>query len=692
VGALDLAFSPTLPLWALLALAAATLLLAGLGVARRARGVWLRLLFAAVLLTALAQPALVREQREGLDDLALVVVDRSPSQRIGERREQTDAALERLRESLEALPATEVRVVESSGHQPGGDGGTRLFGEIGRALTEVSRERVGAVFMIGDGQVHDVPEEVDRLGLDAPFHLLRSGEDEEADRRLTLVSAPSYGLVGRPLELTLRVDDLPEPRPGEIAQVRLSIDGREVERLPLPLGEERSVTFELERRGPAVVEVEVEAGPDELTLVNNRAAAIVNGVRDRLRVLLVSGEPHLGERAWRNILKSDPSVDLVHFTILRPPEKQDGTPIRELALIAFPTRELFELKLHEFDLVIFDRYRRRGVLPSTYYDNVARYVEGGGALLEAAGPATATPMSIHRTPLRAVLPGEPTGRVIERGFRPRVTEVGLRHPVTADLEGGTPDDSGEPSWGRWFRMIESSPLEGEVVMSGVDGLPLLQLARVGEGRVAQINSDQMWLWSRGFEGGGPQAELLRRTAHWLMKEPDLEEEDLRARVEGGELVVTRRSLSEDPAEVEVSLPGGERLRLPLEAEGPGLARGRLPAEETGLYRVADGERVALAPAGPVNPREFEDPRATDALLQPVMAATGGTFAALSNEGVPALRKVAPGRDRHGPGWMGVVGRGAYLVTGVERVPLLPGLLVLLLALGALLAAWHREGR
>jgi len=691
VGALDLAFSPLLPLWALGALAAAALLLAGLGVARRARGVWLRLLFAAVLLAALAQPALVREQREGLDDLVLVVVDRSPSQRIGERTEQTDAALAELRERLEALPGTELRVIESSGHQPGGDGGTRLFGEIGRALTEVSRERVGAVFMIGDGQVHDLPEEVGRLGIDAPFHLLRSGEDDEADRRLTLVSAPSYGLVGRPLELTLRVDDLPEPRPGEIAQVRLSIDGREVERLPLPLGEERTVTFELERRGPAVVEVEVEAGPDELTLINNRAAAIVNGVRDRLRVLLVSGEPHLGERAWRNILKSDPSVDLVHFTILRPPEKQDGTPIRELALIAFPTRELFELKLHEFDLVIFDRYRRRGVLPSTYYDNVARYVEAGGALLEAAGPATATPMSIHRTPLRAVLPGEPTGRVIERGFRPRVTEVGERHPVTAALEGaGNGED--EPSWGRWFRMIEISPLAGEVVMSGADELPLLQLARVGEGRVAQINSDQMWLWSRGFEGGGPQAELLRRTAHWLMKEPDLEEEDLRARVERDELVVTRRSLDEEPAEIEVTLPDGERLRLPLEAAGPGLARGRLPVEEVGLYRVTDGERVALAPAGPVNPKEFEDPRATDALLQPVMAATGGTFAALSNEGVPALRKVRPGRDRHGPGWMGVVDHGAYLVTGVERVPLMPALLVLVLALGALLAAWHREGR
>ena len=98
----------------------------------------------------------------------------------------------------------------------------------------------------------------------------------------------------------------------------------------------------------------------------------INGVRDRLRVLLVSGEPHAGERTWRNLLKSDASVDLVHFTILRPPEKQDGVPVDELSLIAFPTRELFIEKIEDFDLIIFDRYRRRGILPSLYLENIAQ--------------------------------------------------------------------------------------------------------------------------------------------------------------------------------------------------------------------------------------------------------------------------------------------------------------------------------
>src|SRR5690606_9624395 len=267
----------------------------------------------------------------------------------------------------------------------------------------------------------------------------------------------------------------------------------------------------------------VETAPDELTSRNNRAVLMVNGVRDRLRVLLVSGEPHAGERTWRNILKSDPSVDLVHFTILRPPEKQDGTPIRELSLISFPTRELFQTKLDEFDLIIFDRYRRRGVLPDVYLQNVAEYVEEGGAVLAASGPAFATPLSLYRTPLGRILPGRPTGEVLVEGFKPQLTDEGRRHPVTADLSGGQQED---PAWGRWFRLVGAEAERGSTVMQGPGGEPVLLLDRVGEGRVAQLLSDHAWLWTRGFEGGGPQAELLRRVAHWLMKEPDLEEEDL----------------------------------------------------------------------------------------------------------------------------------------------------------------------
>jgi hypothetical protein len=417
---------------------------------------------------------------------------------------------------------------------------------------------------------------------------------------------------------------------------------------------------------------------------------VVNGVRDRLRVLLVSGEPHAGERAWRNILKSDPSVDLVHFTILRPPEKQDGTPIRELSLIAFPTRELFEVKLDEFDLIIFDRYRRRGVLPSIYLENVANYVENGGALLEAVGPTFATPLSLYRTPLGRVLPAEPTGQIYEAGFHPQVTELGNRHPVTAGLDGAAAP-GGTPSWGRWFRQIEGDSIRGDILMQGIQNSPLLILDRFGEGRVAQMMSDHMWLWSRGFEGGGPQAELLRRISHWLMKEPDLEEEDLRAQVRGGQLQIIRRSLSIAQPQVTVTLPSGEARTLTLTPEDAGRSSATLAAEENGLYHVTDGRLTTLAAAGPLNPLELRDPRSSGALVEPLAEESGGTVWRLAGDELPALRKVAADRDRHGRGWIGLKRGGGYVVTGVLQIPVLPALLVLCLSLAAAVLAWQREG-
>ncbi len=562
--------------------------------------------------------------------------------------------------------------------------------ELGAGIAQAAAV-VAGIILISDGQIHDLPESVESLGIEAPIHLLLTGRENEGDRHLMVTQAPSFGIVGDQLTLKVRVDDLVDE--GESGRGRLILrqDGRVTQSMDVRIGVEKEIPFELEHRGPTVLEIEVTPGPEELTLTNNRAAVVVNGVRDRLRVLLVSGEPHAGERAWRNILKSDPSVDLVHFTILRPPEKQDGTPIRELSLIAFPTRELFEVKLDEFDLIIFDRYRRRGVLPSIYLDNVADYVEKGGALLEAVGPTFATPLSLYRTPLGRVLPGEPTGAIFEAGFLPKITDLGQRHPVTAELDAGSrPADS--PPWGRWFRQIDADPNSGAVVMAGIEERPLLILDRVGEGRVAQLMSDHMWLWSRGFEGGGPQAELLRRISHWLMKEPDLEEEDLRAEVRGGQLHITRRSLTEQLPEVTVTLPSGERRALPLATEGPGRASARLGVSENGLYQISDGVLTTLAVAGPLNPLEWRDPRSTGALIEPLTKESGGTVRRLDGQDLPQLRKVSASRDRFGRNWIGVKRGEGYVVTGVLQIPLLPALLVLVLALGAAILAWQREGR
>ncbi|MBL6952135.1 MAG: hypothetical protein ISR50_05860 [Alphaproteobacteria bacterium] len=698
-----ISFDPALPWWLLAAVAAAAAIILAAAFWRRSGGTTWRLLALAAALLALANPSLVREQRNPIPDVALVVVDQSLSQRIAGRGERTEAALQRIEEKLRGRSDLEMRVVRA-GQGLGGDellpDGTHLFGAIRRALRDVPSRRVAGTIIISDGQVHDLPKPAAGDDLGGPVHLLLSGQRNERDRRLVVVKAPSYGIVGETLHLSLRVEDSADDigvrgakdrnDSGGRTRLRLRRDGGATDGLSMPIGVTRSFPFRLSHGGATVLELEIDPGPDELTLKNNRAVLIINGVRERLRVLLVSGEPHAGERTWRNILKSDPSVDLVHFTILRPPHKQDGTPINELSLIAFPTRELFRDKLDDFDLIIFDRYRQRGVLPGIYLQNVAQYVRRGGAVLTAVGPDFATPISLARTALGAILPSRPTGNVQEIGFRPLPTAKGRRHPVTATLTGI--GDIGEvPAWGRWFRQIDVTGVKGDVLLRGAANGPLLITARVENGRVAQLLSDHAWLWTRGFEGGGPQAELLRRIAHWLMQEPDLEEEDLRARAHGNQLLIQRRSLTPASGPVQITTPSGEVRGITLKDNGRGVEAGTLAVAEPGLYRLHDGAHTAIAAAGDINPLEYADMRTSSAPLQPLLQQSGGGAFWLV-DGMPDIRAVKPDRISHGRGWLGLRASGEYTVSGVEQTPLLPGLLVLILFLGLTMLAWRREGR
>lgn len=689
-GVTDIAFAPLLPPWLLAALAVAAALPVGYALARRARGAPWRALAAAALLLALVEPTLVSEEREPLADVAAVVIDESRSQGIGDRHAASERALEVLRPRLEDRRNLEVRVVRA-GRNPlpeeSAEQGTALFAALAEALSDTPRDRRAGVILITDGQVHDVPADpVAAIG--APVHVLLSGSKGERDRRLIVEQAPSYGIVGRVLELKVRVEDM-GAETGRPVGLSLTKDGGEAERHVVAIGEPRAIPFALEHGGKTIVELDIGAGKDELTAENNRALVAINGVRDRLRVLLVSGEPHPGERTWRNLLKADPSVDLVHFTILRPPEKQDGTPVRELSLIAFPVRELFEVKLKDFDLIIFDRYRRRGVLPQVYLANIVDYIRGGGAVLEAAGPAFATALGLYRTPLGLVLPGEPTGVIHEVGFKPRLSRVGHRHPVTAALPGS---EGGEPSWGRWFRLVEVATERGDILMEGVNGKPILVVNRVGKGRVAQLLSDHAWLWTRGFENGGPQAELLRRLAHWLMKEPDLEEEQLRATASGDRLVVSRRSLDASERRVVVTGPDGEEHSAILAPAANGLAQTRVDVEGVGLYRLDDGDKTAVAAVGPLNPLELADVRTTAERLAPGAQATGGSITWLASRAVPDVRRVGRGQTAAGPGWIGLVRNDRYLVTGVAQLSLTPPWLALVLILGLIAWCWWREAR
>lgn len=685
-------FAPVLPLW-LLGVAAGLALLALAPAAwRQARGVLWRALTFALILLALANPRLVEETRETRPDIALLVVDRSDSARIGHRAAQIEAARQEVEARAGRLPDLELRSVEVP---EAGNQGTRLFAAMERALAEIPRTRLAGVIALTDGQVHDIPA---ASPIDAPFHALMPGRAGETDRRLRVIEAPGFGIVGREVEIRVAVDDLGVTNPTGAARLTIRRDGEVARSESVPVGRDHRIAVPIQRGGPTVVEIEAEARPGEVSTLNNRQVVTINGVRDRLRVLLVSGEPHAGERTWRRLLKADPNVDLVHFTILRPPEKDDLTPLNELALIAFPVRELFQVKLRDFDLIVFDRFSNRGILPAAYLRNIADYVRGGGALLMSTGPEFSGPVSLALTPLGSVLPARPAGRqniVAEGAFRPRISALGFRHPVTEGLLGANTEQA-DAQWGRWYRWLRADQRSGSTVMEGPDGAPLLVLDRVGEGRVALLLSDHIWLWSRGHDGGGPQQEVLRRVAHWLMRETELEEEDLTARIEAGRLTVTRRSLDTGPPpEITVTGPDGSVTRAVPEAAGGGRAVLNLPAALPGVWNATDGRRTAFAAAAAANPLEIADLRAEAEKLRPLLTGTGGVARYLGDGAVPAvpeLRRTAPGRDVAGAGWIGLRRNGDHTVTGISAVPLLPGWLALALVLAAAVVAWRREGR
>ena len=682
-------FDPLLPILILGVLAAIAALGIGFAIYRRLIGWWLRGIAALFLLAALANPSLQEEDRTPLNDIVILVIDESASQNISDRPAQNAAAIDNVQREIARIGGTDLRIVRLADGE--GDTGTALMGALAQALAEEPANRIAGVILVTDGRLHDLEH---TPNLPAPLHTLLTGQPPDWDRRLIVSNAPAFAILGEPVTLTLRIEDQgAAPDDVEFVPLSISIDGDAPLKFDVRTGQDIELPIDLPHGGMNVLQFNVPAAEGELTDRNNSAVVQINGVRDRLRVLLVSGEPHAGERTWRNLLKADASVDLVHFTILRPPEKQDGVPVSELSLIAFPTRELFLEKIDDFDLIIFDRYRRRGILPGQYLENIVNYVAKGGAVLVSSGPEYGGAESIYRSPLGGILPGEPTARVFEEGFTPRVTELGQRHPVTEGLETYSPATNPDgPSWGRWLRLVDVIvPDTATTVMSGLDDKPLLALERIGEGRVALLASDHSWLWDRGFEGGGPQAELLRRLAHWMMKEPELEEEALWVEPTGQTMRIIRRSLAGEIGKVTVTHPDGTTTELDLEEISAGRYETLWNGPTVGLYRLSEGDLSSVIALGPSAPREFEQTIASAELLETVMMPTGGGALNI-HEGDFKLRNIRAGRPAIGRGWLGITPRDAYETAEIRINPLLPAWVFLLGAMLCAIAAWVREGR
>lgn len=666
------------------------LLLAASIITGRRQGIVLRVLATTAFLVVLANPSLMEEQRRSARDVAVVVMDSSPSNTLPTRSEQSRAALEYLKNTLLNRDDLELRTLElPSPEDPEALTSTRLFGPLSQALSDVPRSRRAGVIFITDGQIHDVPDK-SALSEFGPVHTLLTGSPEEKDRRIVMLEAPFYGLIGQNVRIRFRIEDKGTGFP-QSASITLRTDSAVLETLTVPTGSDQTFVLPVEHAGQNVLELETPVVTGEISAANNRAAISVNGVRDRLRVLLISGVPHAGERMWRDTLTSDPGVDLVHFTILRDPSKIDNTPAQEMSLIAFPFHELFEEKLSEFDLIIFDRYRRNDTMPDFYFGNITRYVERGGALLLSVGPEfSQDSISIFHTAFSDLLPVSPDGQVYEETFRPAKTPIGARHPVTAGMKWNKGVE-----WGSWYRQIGLERVAGdsdsETLMEGPDNRPLLILSRKGQGRLALLASDQLWLWARGHDGGGPHADLIRRIAHWLMKEPELEENALDLAVSGKELIVRRRLLKAAQQEEPILTdPDGVKTRIALKPGEDGWEDAKIPLSKTGVYRVDSDSLSRVVIAGEPNAPENADIRATEEKVAPVARASGGGILWLARDPAPKIRDVSPGAASAGRGWIGLRRNADYTVSGVTIRPLLSPATACAALLAAVVLAWMQE--
>lgn len=688
--AMNLHFSPLLPeawIWLLVGIGA---LLITISFLRYKKGLLIRGSVFTLFILAMLNPSLLQEERNYVRDVAVIVLDQSASQQFGKRTERSEITFNYLKQEIEKTDTFDLRIIKAP--QDKLSTRTDLFGLLDQTFSDIPHKRRAGVIFLTDGQIHDIPKNEKLYNSYGPVHVLLSGEKGEKDRQIVVTNAPAYGLVGKEITVKYKVEDTPNISEKE-AEITLTMHDGSQSTYYVPIGVEQTLSLPLNHPSQNIFTLEVAGVKDEITRANNKTAVLINGVRDRLKVLLVSGIPHTGERTWRDLLTSDPGVDLVHFTILREPQKFDYTPKNEMSLIAFPFRELFEIKLYDFDLIIFDRYRVNNILPNRYFENIAKYVREGGAFLEASGPAFAGQRSIYNTPLGSILPARPTGTIIKKGYTPSVTDLGTHHPVTQSLVWKKQAD-GTDHWGKWLRYIDIAPMRGDVLMEGIENRPLLVLDRIGKGRVAQLSSDQIWLWSRGYDGGGPHAELLRRIVHWLMKEPELDERAMDVSSHKNLITIQKQGYGKQSETIAMTDPDGDQSLIELKANSAGILELKMKADTLGIYSFADteGERK-FAIIGDLDPLELRAVKTTPEKLSPLIKESKGATIWLSENNTPALSVSQSNARRYGGSdWLALKRNQDYTVTGVKDIALLPEWTILFILISALIAVWWREGR
>ena len=358
--------------------------------------------------------------------------------------------------------------------------------------------------------------------------------------------------------------------------------------------------------GKNILEIKTEEANEEIVKINNYQIHEINGIQDKLKVMLISGEPNMGLRNLRNILNSDPNIELLHFTILRPPTKRDLTPVKELSLIPFPTQELFAADISKFDLIIFDQYGLQGILPNKYLDNISKFVLSGGALLDIVGKKHLSQDSLINTPIKQILPTNPLESISNQSFRPELTKLGKRHPITNKLK----NNYLEKPWGNWNNYIKSQLISGKALLH-INNYPLLVVDNVGKGRVAQILSDESWIWQKSLNDKGPLIELMRNTIQWLLKNPKLEENLISFYQSDNLIKVRLNSLASGDISAKIISPNQRSINLKLKDNGNGIYEGEFKPKERGKFQIIWKDKIQYFIYNHKNNMEIEEITSTD---------------------------------------------------------------------------------
>ncbi|MDC3091077.1 hypothetical protein OA848_01670 [Rickettsiales bacterium] len=631
----NLYFDPFLSFYFILFISLIFLTIIIFSLINKSSGIFLRLGIFILITLLMLKPGYRIEKIENENDIITFVIDKTDSQKISKRIEEVDKTFNKMLLELTKFKDLDIleividneKITKRLGNIEEIISNTKtkevvnkitkstdIINNLENSINEYPSQRISSIFILTDGQIHDLKDNANFEKFDVPIYFLLIGNSKIDDTKVSIISHPEFGYLDEKITIQVLANDF---KADENSFLNLTIQNGTFseKKLKVPNNDVKNIELKLKNHGPNFIKVTTPNRQDELSAVNNSQLINISGVRKKLRVLLISGAPYMGTRVWRNFLKSDTSVELIHMTVLRPPEKNDNTPLEELSLIPFPVKELFEEKLSNFQLVIFDNFEGKKVLTPLYFQNLINFVDKGGAILEITGPSYNSKSSLFKTEIGRILPGIPSGKLIQKEFKPQLTDLGKKHPITESLFIKNKD------FGTWFQMNDILEIDddSQVLLSGVNNKPLLAVKKVNDGRIAQIYSHNIWLWSkRENNQGGPYNLLIKNLAHWLMKEPTLEENKLELSFVNNSILIEKSFLRKpDPEKLKITIidPNGIKFEKTLNKSKENRYTAIINNKKDGFYLVYDGEIEKGINTSNENKRELQDFHLTDNIIK-----------------------------------------------------------------------------